>query len=225
MLDNSEYKLEGYIGWVPMLGYLDTASDCLTRFKEFKTGKTEWTQEKANSHWQLYIYAILLEQETWYIPECELIWRKTENRSDWTIWFTDDEPKIFPIEWDEHRMKHWRKEVPRIWTEIQEAHKAWEADEGKEYDDACLIEYAEYQRKIKELQSKAESLKPFISALLDQKGSKITTKDWSWYYTEKKIYEYPEEILRAEAIVDKAKDEFKKTAEAKISKSLTFRLW
>lgn len=224
ILFHSEYELRGTIGWVPMLWYLDSAHEFLNNFYEYKTGKEPWTQDKVNSHGQMYIYAILIEQYTGVIPEAKLIWARTENKPDWTIWFTGD-MMDYIVEWDESLIDYWKKEIPKIWSEIQETHRVWEENQWKpQLEPTELQEYASYIRQIKELQSKADELKPFLSALLDEKGSKITTSDGSLYYTEKKTYEYPDKIKKAEELIDKAKEDFKKTAIPKVSKSLTFKL-
>lgn len=61
----AEYKLEAVLkseeGEIPLLGYLDTSHEDPTRgFREYKTGKTQWTQRKVDEHGQLTLYDLMI---------------------------------------------------------------------------------------------------------------------------------------------------------------------
>lgn len=49
--------------------------------EEYKTGKTAWTQKRANSHDQLTFYALGIWYKTGKIPKTALHWIPTENRN------------------------------------------------------------------------------------------------------------------------------------------------
>jgi hypothetical protein len=49
-----EQKLQQFIDGICCLGFIDNSPDIVTdglhSFREFKTGKTPWTQERADNH-------------------------------------------------------------------------------------------------------------------------------------------------------------------------------
>lgn len=47
-------------GWLKVLGKPDMLDSKTFAFREIKTGKTKWTQNKANKHFQLKFYAMLI---------------------------------------------------------------------------------------------------------------------------------------------------------------------
>lgn len=53
-----EQKLFFKFGGIQMVGYIDTFTSVGWKFREFKTGKKEWTQKRANEHGQLKFYTL-----------------------------------------------------------------------------------------------------------------------------------------------------------------------
>lgn len=84
-LDISEYKLEATVKIddkteIPVLCYIDSISNDLTRLYEYKTGKARWDQKRVDQHGQLTFYAMALREVTGKIPESiQLIWIQTDN--------------------------------------------------------------------------------------------------------------------------------------------------
>lgn len=54
-----EYPLKTTFNKIPLVGYLDTYKPH-TAFREYKTSKNIWTQEKCDNHGQLKMYALML---------------------------------------------------------------------------------------------------------------------------------------------------------------------
>lgn len=54
-----EYKLETAFNDIPLVGYIDTYEPH-TKFREYKTARKLWTQDKAYNHGQLRMYALML---------------------------------------------------------------------------------------------------------------------------------------------------------------------
>lgn len=66
-------------GCIPLLGRPDTMNSKTFAFREYKTGKQPWTQNKANKHFQLYFYAMLIYLKYGVVVEkCHLDWIETE---------------------------------------------------------------------------------------------------------------------------------------------------
>lgn len=82
--DSPEHELKVEMdtnhGKVTLLGKLDSFDTKTKSFREYKTGRVKWTQEKANKHKQLHHYASLI----WMLygkmpPEIHLDWIETEE--------------------------------------------------------------------------------------------------------------------------------------------------
>lgn len=81
-LDIMEFKLETHLkNGEKLLSYLDSYTDDLPEFYEYKTGKEPWTQERVDKHDQMLFYAlsIFIDSGRTYIPSSKLFWIETEQ--------------------------------------------------------------------------------------------------------------------------------------------------
>lgn len=74
-------KIEGVLENIPLLSKFDSAKDDLSAIIEYKTGKTPWTQKRADESGQVSFYALVAYLITQKIPALELVWMPTENSS------------------------------------------------------------------------------------------------------------------------------------------------
>ncbi len=73
-------------GWLELLGKPDSMDSDSKSFLEYKTGKTAWTQKKADEHLQMYFYAAVIYTKYKILPpSAQLVWIETE--------WVDDEVK------------------------------------------------------------------------------------------------------------------------------------
>ncbi len=72
-------------GWVVMLAKPDSMTDDGAAFLEFKTGKTKWTQEKAQKHLQMHWYATAIYLKYGKIPKAMLVWIETSQSTDGVV--------------------------------------------------------------------------------------------------------------------------------------------
>ena len=76
---------------INILCILDSAKEDLTAFKEYKTGKTQWTQKKVDTHGQITLYCLAIQAITGKIPcDIELVYMPTENDHEQQIQLTGD---------------------------------------------------------------------------------------------------------------------------------------
>jgi hypothetical protein len=67
-------------GIVDLLGKIDTFDPETYKFREYKTGKTVWTQRRAQNHKQLYHYATMIYLKFGTLPPAiALDWLETEQ--------------------------------------------------------------------------------------------------------------------------------------------------
>lgn len=66
-------------GEVILLGKLDTFGRSPVRFREYKTGRTKWTQAKAEKHKQIPHYGTLVWLFHGKLPDAWLDWAQTEE--------------------------------------------------------------------------------------------------------------------------------------------------
>lgn len=70
-------------GWIQLLGKPDSMDSKTFAFLEYKTGKTQWTQKKAQAHLQMHFYATVIYRCYGVIPPtAKLVWIETEWTAD-----------------------------------------------------------------------------------------------------------------------------------------------
>lgn len=70
-------------GWITLLAKPDSLDSVTKSFYEYKTGKTVWTQKKAQDHLQMHFYATAIYLAYKVIPKgAKLIWIQTEQVGD-----------------------------------------------------------------------------------------------------------------------------------------------
>lgn len=118
-LKEYEHELLVKIGKIQCIGYLDNFDLDAKSFSEFKTGK-KWTQEKANTHGQIDMYAAMIYLKYGIKPEdldIKLIWLPTEEKQDFKTDFVKNmKPVIFPV-------KKTMRDILLFMAEIQVVHK------------------------------------------------------------------------------------------------------
>lgn len=81
----SEEQVKMPVDGVPFFAYVDSFDPQRLKFREYKTGKWPWTQEKVNNHMQLDIYSLLLSLKYGSVDdECHLDWIVTKNKLKFT---------------------------------------------------------------------------------------------------------------------------------------------
>ena len=73
-----------------LLGRMDSSDLSLSSFREYKTGRTKWTQTKVDSHGQLVFYATIIFLIKKRIPHAFLDWIPTEYDEDGFLKLTGD---------------------------------------------------------------------------------------------------------------------------------------
>lgn len=84
-----EVNLRTPIGWVTLMGKLDTFEEEILAFDEYKTGVTPWTASKVRKHGQMGFYSALVYLKYGKIPsKARLHWAQTEKDWDGQIHLT-----------------------------------------------------------------------------------------------------------------------------------------
>jgi len=91
---------------------------------EWKTGKTPWTQERAEEHGQLY-FEYLAMQEAGLNPSntAYLVWIETQD-VDGNI-DTTGKVEIFEVKIDKKKLAYWKKQIKETRKNIEEAFEQW----------------------------------------------------------------------------------------------------
>lgn len=87
-----EQPLNIVLDGIPLVGYIDTYHPETHSFREFKTGKKAWDQERAQNHGQLRMYALMLYITHKVKPEdytIHLDWIPTKDNGDFSISFVE----------------------------------------------------------------------------------------------------------------------------------------
>jgi len=68
------------IDGIPVKAAIDNIDDLINKFRDYKTGRTKWTQTKVDKHLQLDLYSLLLEEEDGFVDdECFITHIEAEN--------------------------------------------------------------------------------------------------------------------------------------------------
>ena len=122
-LKEYEHELSVKIGNIQCIGFLDNFDLESKSFAEFKTGK-KWTQDKANKHGQIDMYASMIYLKYGIKPEdlnISLIWLPTEEQQDFRTDFVKDmKPVIFPVKKTMRDILFFMAEIQVIHKEMQE---------------------------------------------------------------------------------------------------------
>lgn len=239
-----EQKLQQFIDGICCLGFIDNCPDIvddwLHTFREFKTWKKTWDQKRADNHWQLYFYALMIEEQSWIIPKTAyldwIVTSEDENGNIIPTW----EIKTFKVDIDPKEVKKWRKRIPKIFKDMNDEYEKWlESQEWQlEIDTSKMKEYAELERQKKDILDKQSILKDEIDKEMKDKKVDSYKQDWIWsfYYIQKKKWDYPEDIISKEESINEKykwelqevlilKQEFEEKTEPEVSSTLSFRLW
>lgn len=133
-----ERELKVDIDGIPVLMYIDNLDPKTNTFREQKTGKSPWTQNKVDKHLQMDIYSLGLEIADGFVDDvCDLIWVETiiekENYSfdghemeggTPKIKLTGDY-KIFPRTITAEDRQKCRDLIVRVGREIEEDYSAY----------------------------------------------------------------------------------------------------
>ncbi len=83
--DSPEHKLNAVLntdyGDIPLMGKVDSYDKQTHRFREYKTGRTKWTQKTADKHGQIKFYGLMIWLNTGIMPEAYLDWIETEKNN------------------------------------------------------------------------------------------------------------------------------------------------
>lgn len=122
-LTEYEHELSVKIGKIQCIGFLDNFDLESKTFAEFKTGK-KWTQDKANKHGQIDMYAAMIYLKYGIKPEdlkISLIWLPTEEQQDFRTDFVKDmKPVVFPIQKTMRDILSFMAEIQVIHKQMQE---------------------------------------------------------------------------------------------------------
>lgn len=84
--------LKAKFGDIPLIGFIDSYEPH-TKLFEYKTGKKQWTQKRADEHGQIDMYLLLLYLKHQVKPsnvECTIFWLPTQDNGDFSISFIDE---------------------------------------------------------------------------------------------------------------------------------------
>lgn len=78
--DIPEQPLNVTIDGVPFMGFIDTFDSMKKQIGEYKTGVVPWTQERVNTHKQLDLYSLAVQELFGSVHEtCYLVWLPTRK--------------------------------------------------------------------------------------------------------------------------------------------------
>lgn len=224
--NKTEVELNANIDGINLIGFLDTAevkADKVLKFREYKTGKVEWTNKRATQHGQLYFYSLMVRENTGKLPESVYLdWiptQENENRIEFT-----GSIKSFRVKVTEKNVQLMKERIKKVASEISEAFERWKQQKKENINEKLLKDYWKLQMKSDELKAKTEELKVQIQINFeDSLVDNYQTDFGSFYFTKRKKYEYSEKVKILDAKLKELKRAEEQTAPFSESKSFTFR--
>lgn len=109
-----EFDASFEIDGVRIEAYIDNIDLKTLHYREQKTGRTPWTQNKVDKHLQFDIYSMLLEEQFGKVPdEHKLVWAKTQKKTK-TVPLADG--TVIEAESEEIELTGEFEEIPRLVT-------------------------------------------------------------------------------------------------------------
>jgi hypothetical protein len=209
-LDISEYELDVILDDIKVLGYLDSASQDLRMFYEYKTGTTIWDDDRVQNDKQLLFYASLIHEKTGVIPICYLYWAETFKNEDTGEIEFKGTIKKFVRTFSGIEIAKMKKEILATYNEIKEyTHNV------ALIDDAITEQYLDVKAQIDNLTSVLDELKSSIKLTIEETNSKHGASGYGTFtIVEKSEYEYSDVINNLDkeykAVIDKMKTDERK---------------
>jgi hypothetical protein len=209
-LDVAEYELNIMLDDVKVLGYLDSASQDLRMFYEYKTGTTIWDDDRVQNDKQLLFYASLIHEKIGVIPICYLYWAETfKNEETGEIEFKGTIKK-FVRAFSGIEITKMKKEILDTYNEIKEYTHSVAL-----IDDAIVEQYLDIKAQIDNLTSILDELKSSVKLTIEENGGKYGESGYGTFtVVEKSEYEYSDNINKLDkefkAIINKMKTDERK---------------
>lgn len=131
--EKPEFEIRTTINGIPILSYLDSYDPKNNVFREVKTGKIPWTQQKVQKHDQLTFYATALKHSIGKMPEyCDLDWLQTkEGGVELEDFWRSNEKQVnvtgyiksFHREFDEREIERMENLIVKVANEISKAYQ------------------------------------------------------------------------------------------------------
>lgn len=125
-----EYEIRTTIEGVPILAKIDSYSEELDTFREYKTGKIAWTAKKVYAHGQLLFYATCLDAIGKKVEMCYLDWLPTREFAEEGLWNEMDKKlgltgEIYTFEryFDDREIENMKERIKTTAEEITETYK------------------------------------------------------------------------------------------------------
>ena len=182
-------------------------------FVDYKTG-SEWTQKRAKDDFKQAVCAFGL----WKKYGKEVV-GAIEHIAD------DGSTKVYKVKYTEERMKEVEKDVARIVKEINKAYEEYQERTDVFIDEGDLQRYAELKLEKKKIDDELAGLSDRIAGTMEAGGlNKTKTPVGTFFFTERKVYEFPPEIMKLDKELKEKKSDFqKKTKPKKITRTLSYR--
>lgn len=212
-IDDESYNIP-----VPLFGYIDTYKD--GAFREYKTGKSEWTQYKVDNHGQLLMYATLTWLNTGVVPDIHLDWLPTTEQNG-NLRFTGE---IYTYERNitEDEIKDFLVDIENVIGEMEEYQPKDEAsiDELEEDEKNLLIRYMQVNDSIDNLKDQKYELENQIQEMFaDNTIRKVNSEVGSFYQRKNKSYSYPQEIEELRSELNQKRKEARDNGEVEVNES------
>jgi len=209
-LDVAEYELDVMLDDIRVLGYLDSASEDLSMFYEYKTGNARWYDNRVQEEKQLAFYATLIYEKTGVAPRCKLYWAETfKNEETGEVEFKGTIKEFYRM-FTGYELERMREEIIATYNEIKEYTHSVAL-----IDDSIVEQYLDIKIKIDNLTSILDELKSSIKLTIEENGGKHGESGYGTFtVVEKSEYEYSLAVSKLEkeykSIINKMKTDERK---------------
>jgi len=185
-------------------------------FYEYKTGKSnKWNEEVVHSDHKVRATALAVQGKG--PVECSLFWVETQD-NEGEIVATGHVEEI-RVTFSTQDLKETKEDVLAAIEEVNIAY-----DAGCPFAEEEVAEYERLLREKQEIEDKLHGMHEEFEARMEFMGTeRVSLPFGTFFFTERKKYEYPEAIQAILADAQKKKKEWEKTALPIIQKTLTFR--
>jgi len=183
------------------------------KFVDYKTGSA-WSKKRAEDDFKQAVVAWGL-----YLMTGSEVSGAIEHIAD------DGTTKVYRVRYTTERLEQVGDEVKKLVKEINKGYEEWLTRTDVFMDEDALARFAELKAEERRIKDELQAISEQISGQMEAGGlSRAKTPFGTFYFTERKRWEYPDDVVKIEQKLKKAKKEYEATHEPKtITRTLSFR--
>lgn len=191
--DGEEF-INSEVRGIPVVIKMDSNEPDLSAFREYKTGKEPWDQDRVNGHGQLLMYASAIRALTGKVPTCGLDWVETELLESGELVFTG-RVENFERELSHELLDEWDEYLVEVANRIHIDYQMHLGGEALLLDKPLIQEYVRVSSAARIMAEEKAAMQDDVLNAMDQAGvDRIRTPHGLIYQMKRQVFTYSDYV-------------------------------